>query len=314
MSLVEDLADRLRATRDQLPVAEIAAAAERMRAASGLLAWVLHESAKPVALPGLGLAANNLDHAAAALRVAQDSLDDYCLSLGVQLEAYPDSRMPSVPSQVQRAESIDGQLTDWWSTRICQLSGFDDVERKGGAGSSGELLRRCVAASLDSDTRRLHKELVAAGPAVGLGLAAVAPPLLRHLASDLAGHPPRLEDLARVRRAALPLLSELLPNLRPDPAEEIIARVCHAQPQRHGNQPSHPADIAAACALLVAGLLRATGRNSENLSEVVEQERAAAGEASQRAADRARSHRAALRITDTARRRSAVDEVRPATP
>ena len=148
MSLVEDLADRLRATRDQLPVAEIAGAAERMRAASSLLAWVLHESSKPIALPGLGVAANHLDHAAAALRVAQDCMDDYCLALGVQLESYPDSRMPTVPSQVQRAESIDGQLTDWWSARICQLSGLDDMERKGGAGSTAELLRRCVATLL----------------------------------------------------------------------------------------------------------------------------------------------------------------------
>ena len=123
MSLVEDLADRLRATRDQLPVAEIAAAAERMRAAGSLLAWVLHESSKPIGLPGLGVAANHLDHAAAALRVAQDCMDDYCLALGVQLESYPDSRMPTVPSQVQRAESIDGQLTDWWSARRRARSG-----------------------------------------------------------------------------------------------------------------------------------------------------------------------------------------------
>ncbi len=314
MSLVEELADRLRVTRDQLPVAEIAGAAERMRAASGLLAWVLHESAERVALPGLGVAANHLDHAAAALRVAQDSLDDYCLALGVQLETYPDTRMPAVPAQPKRAKSIDSQLTDWWSARICQLSGFDDGERKGGADSSAELLYHCVSAALDNDARTLHRHLVTAGPAVGLGLAAVAPPLLRHLAGNLAGHPPRLEDLARVRRAALPLLNDLVPNLRPDPAEEIIARVCHAQPQRHGNQPSHPADVAVACALLVAGLMRATGRNADNLADVVEQERDAAGEASQRAMDRARSHRAALRITDNARRRSAVDELRPATP
>lgn len=313
MSLVQDLADRLRAARDQLPIAEIAGAAERMRAASGMLAWVLHQSAKSGAVPGLGLAANHLDHAAAALRVAQDSIDDYCLALGVSMEAYPDHRLP-----VQRASSpnagIDNQLSDWWTTRVCQLSGHDSTERGEGADSSTELLRRCVTAALDGDTGKLHKHMVAAGPAVGLGLAAVAPPLLRQLAYDLAGHPPRLEDLARLRKAALPLLTKLLPNLTPDPAEEIIARVCHAQPQRKGTQPSHPADVAAASALLVAGLLRATGRTGDELAAVVEQERAAAGAASQRAVERARSHRTALRITDNARRRSAVDELRPANP
>jgi hypothetical protein len=140
----------------------------------------------------------------------------------------------------------------------------------------------------------------------------VAPPLLRHLAGALVGHPPRLEDLARVRRAALPIIAELLPSLAGDAAEEIIARVCHAQPQRQGSQPAHPVDIAAASALVVAGLLRANKLVADDLSKVVQLEQEAATEAQQRAQERAKSHRAALRITDNARRRSAVDELRPA--
>ncbi len=315
MSLVQDLADRLRMAREALPVAEVAGAADRLRTASGLLAWVTHESARPSAVPSLGGAAAHLDHAAAAMRVAQDALDDYCAALGLPTESYPDSRLRAVPVQVKRAEQAQPQLSDWWGSRVAELSGRAEIRSGDGATSSTELLHQCASAALDNDTARLHRDLSKAGPAVGLGLAAVAPPLLRHLGVDLVGHPPRLEDLARLRRAALPIVNDVLPNLPPDAAEEIIARVCHARPQRESSQqPAHPVDIAAASALLVAGMLRATGRTADDLAAVVELERAAADEANHRAAERARSHRAALRITDNARRRSAVDELRPAAP
>jgi hypothetical protein len=312
VSLVQDLADRLRCTRDDLPVAEVAGAAERLRTAGSLLAWVMHESSRPQAAPSLGSAASHLDHAAAALRVAQDAIDDYCCALGISADIYADSRLPAVPTQVQRISGVDTQLTDWWSKRITEMSGYDIEVAKPGAETSSDLLRLCARAALAKDTEELHRHLVAAGPAVGLGLAAVAPPLLRHLATQFAGHPPRLEDLARVRRAALPLLTEVLPHLMPDPAEEIVARVCHAQPQRQASSPAHPADVAVASALLVAALLRANGRSASDLAEVAAQQVQAAGAAGQRAAERAKSHRAELRITDNARRRSAVDELRPA--
>ncbi len=310
MSLVQDLADRLRVTRDDLPVAEVAGAAERLRTASSLLAWVMHQSSGPTVAPSLGVAASHLDHAAAALRVAQDAIDDYCCVLGISM--YSDGPAPVVPTQVHRVTGVDTQLSDWWSTRISELTGQSTDSRSDGAPTSAELLRLVAAAALDNDAKRLHRHLVNAGPAVGLGLAAVSPPLLRRLATDLVGHPPRLEDLARVRRAALPLPAEVLPDLTPDPAEETIARVCHAQPQRKASQPNHPADVAVTSALLVAGLLRATGRSADDLAELEERVHAAAGAAGEAAAERAKSHRAELRITDNARRRSAVDELRPA--
>ncbi len=291
MSLVQELADRLRVAQDQLPVAQITAAAERLRAASALLAWVLHQSGRPNAVPTLGTAAERLDHAAAVLRSAHDSLDAYCLAIGIAVESTVDSRLPAVPSQMQRTPNVDDQLADWWCTRVCQLTGQTRRDKADGAESSTQLLTQCVNAALADDTDALHRALISAGAAVGLGLAAVAPPLLRHLATDFVGHPPRLEDLARVRRAALPVLTQVLPQLTPDPGEEIIARVCHAEPQRKGSQPNHPTDVAVASALLVAALLRATGRPAADLAQ-----------------------RMALRITDTAKRRSAVDELRPATP
>lgn len=303
MSLVQDLADRLRVAQDQLPIAQISAAAERLRAASALLAWVLHQSGRPTAAPTLDNAADVLDRAAAVLRSAHDSLDAYCLAIGIAVESTLDSRLPAVPNQLQRTPEVDDQLADWWRTRVCQLTGQTRLHKGRGAESSTELLTQCVHAALANDTDALHRVLTRAGAAVGLGLAAVAPALLRHLATDLVGHPPRLEDLARVRRAALPLLTQALPQLTPDPGEEIIARVCHAEPQRKGSQPNHPTDVAVASALLVAALLRATGRSATELAKLVEEE--------QRSAD---AQRTALRITDTAKRRSAVDELRPATP
>jgi hypothetical protein len=340
MSLIQELADRLRSTRDALPVADVTGAAARLRTAQGLLAEVTHESSRPGTVPSVGLAAGRLDHAAAALRVAKDAIDDYCQALGMAVDRRP-AEIPAeiradVPAEiradvpaavtvavpVQRSTPAGAQPHDWWSRRVAVLTGFTagkrtrptSGERGEATGSSWDLLGLCVAATLDSDVKRLHRALTAAGPAVGLGLAAVAPPLLRQLATELVGHPPRLEDLARVRRAALPILAEVLPALPGDVAEELIARVCHAQPQRRAAQPAHAVDIAAASALLVAGLLRANNHSAQDLSKVVDQEREASTEAQHRAQERAKSHRPALRITDNARRHSAVDELRPAAP
>jgi hypothetical protein len=111
----------------------------------------------------------------------------------------------------------------------------------------------------------------------------------------------RLEDLARVRRAALAKVG-LLPQLPAEAAEEIVARVCNATPQRRGDAtPTHPVDSAAAAVLLVAGLLAATGRGANELHAVVEEERRRS------AATESTMRRTALRVSDPSRRRSAVD-------
>lgn len=304
MSLVQDLASRLRATRDGLPVAEIAGAAERLRTATGLLARVTHQSARPADAPSLGSAAGHLDHAAAALRLAQDALDAYCMTLGMAGESYPDTRGWTVPNQ--RTERIDAQLSTWWADRVAQLSGYSsysaDKSVDDAANSSGDLLQRCVAAALDRDTEHLAHHLTSAGPAVGLGLAAISPRLLRQLGTELVGHPPRLEDLAQVRKHALPFVTNVLPALPVEAAEGILARVCHARVQNEPTQPAHPVDVAVGSALLVAGLLKAGHRTADDLSNVVTQEHAS---------------QPGLRITDSTRhthRRSAVDELRPAAP
>lgn len=316
MSLVQDLADHLRVAREDLPVAEVSAAAERLRMAGGLLAWVMHATGDPDRIPQLGAAAERLENAAGLMRCAQDALEAYTLALGIAGDPVP-ARTPwsadapsvtaAVPAQAGRADKA--QLSDWWAERVRVLAGRDALDdlltsatTDDTAETSTELLRRCASAALDERPAKLHRELASAGPAVGLGLAAVAPPLLRFLAAELVGHPPRLEDLARVRRAALVHIG-LLPELPTEAAEEIVARVCHATQQRgSGGNPAHPVDTAAAAVLLVAGLLQATGRGASELHAVVEEEqrrRSAYAEATMR--------RAALRVGDPSRRRSAVD-------
>jgi len=334
MSLVQDLADQLRAVREDLPIAEVNAAAERLRMAGGLLAWVMHATGDPQRVPQLGGAADRLESAAGLMRSAHDALDAYSLALGMAADpvgtAMPWSAGALVPTQ---ARTTDVPLSDWWGERVRLLAGRDALDdlltaaatddpavphspdrgaslrsSSDPAETSIDLLRRCVSATLDERPAKLHRELASAGPAVGLGLAAVAPPLLRYLAAELVGHPPRLEDLARVRRAALVHLG-LLPELSPEAAEEIVARVCHATPQRRGEgSPTHPVDSAAAAALIVAGLLAATGRGASELHAVVEEEQR------RRNATADSTMRRALRVGDPSRRRSAVDALADETP
>ncbi|NUR70130.1 MAG: hypothetical protein HOU81_04870 [Hamadaea sp.] len=317
MSLVQDLADQLRVVREDLPIAEVSAAAERLRMAGGLLAWVMHATGDPQRVPQLGGAADRLESAAGLMRSAHDALDAYALALGLAADSVGTTQSwgaaaPVVPAQTR---TTDAPLSDWWAERVRVLAGRDALDdlitsaaTDDPAETSTELLRRCVSATLDERPAKLHRELGSAGPAVGLGLAAVAPPLLRHLAAELVGHPPRLEDLARVRRAAL-VHTGLLPELPPEAAEEIVARVCHATPQRRGEgSPTHPVDAAAAAVLITAGLLAATGRGASELHAVVEEEQR------RRNAAADSTMRRALRVGDPSRRRSAVDALADETP
>jgi hypothetical protein len=302
MSLVQDLADQIRVAREELPVAQVAAAAERLRMAGGLLAWVMHAAGEPTRVPQLGSASDRLDAAAGLMRSAQDALEAYTQALGIAADPVPDAG-PLVVAAIPNPRG-SSPLAGWWAERVRELSGQDgpdDLQRADAAESSTELLKRLADAALNEMPARLHRELVSAGPAVGLGLAAVAPPLLRYLAADLVGHPPRLEDLARVRRAALVHMA-LLPNLPVEAAEEVVSRVCHAKPQRGTDKPpTHPVDAAAAAALLVAGLLAATHRDAADLTAVVEEEQR------RRTAADVTVKRPALRIGDPNRRRSAID-------
>ena len=210
--------------------------------------------------------------------VVQEALREYSVALGLPPEAVPpeDRRWhaafaPTPPPAPPRTAGRPAELSDWWTGRVDVLTGTTGAGVDDPAQTSADLLHRCTLRALDGDRPRLRGELAGAGPAVGLGLAAVAPPLLRFLAAELVAHPPRLEDLAAVRRAALPTVPSLLPNMPTPVAEELLARVCHAQQQRTGGAPQHPVDSAVAGAVLVAALLRATGRSADDLGSVTEQ-------------------------------------------
>jgi hypothetical protein len=118
---------------------------------------------------------------------------------------------------------------------------------------AAELLRRVTTAVRTGDRDRMHTELRDADADIGLGLAAVAPPLLRELATELLGRPPRAPDRARLRREAEGL-RDLLPGLPPAVLDTLLTRICRMPPPQGQPPQPHPADPAVASAVL-AGLL-----------------------------------------------------------
>lgn len=129
---------------------------------------------------------------------------------------------------------------------------------------SRELLRRVVTGIRSGDRDRLHRELRAAHADVGLGLAAIAPPLLRDLAGELLGHPPRADDLPRLRRELDGRVRDLLPGLPPPVLETLLTRVCRMPPPRRdegGGEQPHAADPAVTAGVLTGVLLDRLGRD-----------------------------------------------------
>lgn len=341
MSRLFELADRLRAIGEQLPIGQVAGAAGRLRTASGLLAWVMHASSHPTGAPSLSVAGEHLDRAAGAMLAAQEALTAYLIAIGLPRDGVPPENCdwqaalaPAQPAQPPRRPGEEAQLAHFWADRVDELTdrvGAARADRDKAAASSAELLHRGTARALDQDRDRLRRELAAADPAVGLGLAAITPPLLRHLAAELVGHPPRAEDLPVVRRAAAARLRTLLPKLPPEVAEEQLVRACHAvrpedvqraEQDKGGGpagpgggrdtarDPSHPVDTAVAGVVLVAGLLAATGRSADDLAAVTEElRRRTEGEQKRaqlrrQAADEARSGRPPGRANEPPQRPS----------
>ena len=83
MSLIEELAVRLRAASDELPVAAILAALERFGTAAEQLRRVRESSADPMGVPELGAAVEHAEAASHALRVAQEHLAAYLAAIGM---------------------------------------------------------------------------------------------------------------------------------------------------------------------------------------------------------------------------------------
>jgi hypothetical protein len=261
MSLLEELGARIRATNDELPVGLVLAALERLRVASELLVWVRQASSQPMGVPQLANATEHAEHAAFALRSAQDAIAEYLTAIGMSHEATrgaDGSWRDAVafeerdrPEQ-QPTTPDPAPLGRWWKARVTVLTGGEANadESAGAAGGPGEAkpgerdkhdrdaavdsadLMRRVAASVGSDSPgRMRRELGEVEPPVGLGLAALTPALLHRLTADLLGHEPRPEDLPRVRKET-EQLRELLPGLPPATLDTLAERVCRVPPDQ----------------------------------------------------------------------------------
>src|SRR6185369_8636907 len=99
MSLLQELGAQLRATSDELPTGLVTVAMERLRSATELLNWVRQSSVDPIGVPQLGNATEHAEHAAAALRLAQDAIAAYLAAIGLSGE-------PSAPPDQDWREGL----------------------------------------------------------------------------------------------------------------------------------------------------------------------------------------------------------------
>ncbi|WP_127503448.1 hypothetical protein [Actinoplanes solisilvae] len=272
MSLIQDLGAQLRSASDELPTGQVTVALEKLRSATELLMWVRETSVDPVGVPQLGNATEHAERAAAALRLAQDSIARYLAAIGLSGDAAapPDrdwraglEQQPSPQSTAPREEQPE-QLGPWWQKRVTELTGepapakTDEREP-----DTAELLRRVATGVRAGDRARLGRALHSVQASTGLALSAVSSPVLHRLAGDLLGHEPGPEDVARLRSAAEGRVRSLLPGTSPAVFETLIARICRVPTQ--GGQPPHPADSAVTASVLTGVLLARLGRDAGTL-------------------------------------------------
>jgi hypothetical protein len=361
MSLIEELGAVLYANSARMPLAEVAAALERLRAASALLMWIRQESSRPIGVPELAGATEHLEQAGRAIQVAQDSLAEYLAAIGLGLESDTppeeawrralDESGDRTPGDEPDATGPDdapapGRLGRWWAERVTVLTdgSIDDPDDgpagagrgsgpgrsanpgggtsgggrsgdgtsggdrsgggrsgggrpgggrpgsgsagggtsgggragAGGAGTGGdaagggvgeppELLRRIARHARSGNREALRRELATVSAPVGLGLAAISPPVLHRLAGDLLGHQPRAADLAALTNTTREPVRALLPKLPAGVVDTLLARVCRIPPPRESGPPAHPADSAVTSAVLVGVLLSRLGRDPDSL-------------------------------------------------
>jgi hypothetical protein len=276
MSLVRELGARVRATADDLPLGPVTVAVERLRLAAELLMWVRQESANPMGVPQLAGATEHVEQAAQALRVAQDSLLAYLASIGLQHDGAPgpDGAWRTgleQPEPTERPRPGDAPepppLGRWWSSRVAELTGHGTPATPGeeAAPDGPDLLRRVAAGVRSGDRDKLHKELGGVEAPVGLGLSALAPPVLHRLAGDLLRHRPRAEDLERLTKETTPLVRELLPGMPPEVLDTQLHRVCRVPVEQRDGPPPHPADAAVVASVLTGVLLKMLDREPDTL-------------------------------------------------
>ncbi|GAA3345807.1 hypothetical protein GCM10020358_54280 [Amorphoplanes nipponensis] len=283
MSLLQELGAQLRATSDELPTGLVSVAMERLRTATELLNWVRQTSVDPIGVPQLGNATEHAEHAAAALRLAQDAIAAYLAALGLAADAsappdrdwkaglakqkQPDE--PAGPPGEQHHRPPPEKLGPWWRERVEKLTGeAPPPPRENGASperpaDTAELLRKVAAGVRSGDRARLGRDLHDVNAATGLGLSAVTPPVLHRLAGDLLGHEPGPDDLPRLRGAAGGRVRSLLPGTPPAVLDALLARICRTPPPEQ--PPAHPADSAVTASVLTGVLLARLGRDPATL-------------------------------------------------
>lgn len=280
MSIVEDIGAQVRAAAEELPLAQLSAALEKFGQATERLRWVRQESANPMGVPELSAATEHAETAGYALRVAQEQLSAYLAAIGLAADGAPapkaaDRRPRHDPARGEVASPVPGAAPEpdeqpavrrWWAVRVAELTGGregapDEPDER--VENSRELLRRVVTGIRAGDRDRLHRELRRAHADVGLGLAAIAPPMLRGLAGELLGHPPRADDLARLRRELDGRVRDLLPGLPPPVLDTLLTRVCRMPPPRRADdqEQPHAADPAVTAGVVTGVLLDRLGRD-----------------------------------------------------
>ena len=278
MSLLQELGAQLRAASDELPTGLVSVAMERLRSATELLNWVRQTSVDPIGVPQLGNATEHAEHAAAALRLAQDAIAAYLAAVGLAADAAapPDrdwkaglGKEDEQPAEQQEHKPPPERLGPWWRERVEKLTGeAPPPAQEGGAqqersATTAELLRRVAAGVRSGDRARLGRDLHGVNAATGLGLSAVSSPVLQRLAGDLLGHEPGPEDLPRLRTAAGGRVKSLLPGTPPAVLDTLLARICRTPPAK--GEPAHPADSAVTASVLTGVLLARLGRDPETL-------------------------------------------------
>ncbi|MEU8301633.1 hypothetical protein AB0C04_30625 [Micromonospora sp. NPDC048909] len=275
MSIVEDVGAQVRAAAEELPLDLLGQALEKFGMAGERLRWVRQESANPMGVPELSAATEHAETAGYALRLAQEQLAAYLAALGLAGGGGPAAPRPqdsqprhdaprdAAPVGVPAEPAEQVRLRRWWSVRVAELTGgpegADEPDER--IGDSAELLRRVVRGVRAGDRDRLRTELRRAHADVGLGLAALAPPLLRDLAGELLGHPPRADDLGRLRGELDGRVLDLLPGLPAPVLDTLLTRVCRMPPPRRSGEPPHAADSAVSAGVLTGVLLARLGRD-----------------------------------------------------
>jgi hypothetical protein len=278
MSLIQELGAQLRATSDELPTGELVAAMEKLRAATEILMWVRETSVDPIGVPQLANATEHAERAAAALRLAQDTIAAYLATIGLtgDASAPPDRDWRAglqQPGDQQAAPSgatpPPERLGPWWQQRVAQLTGepAPGGEEQPGhdRADTAELLRRVASGVRAGDRARLGRDLHSVNASTGLALSAVTPPVLHRLAGDLLGHEPRPDDVPRLRSAAAGRVRSMLPGTSPAVLDTLIDRICRVPSGQAGRPAAHPADNAVTASVLTGVLLARLGRDASTL-------------------------------------------------